>query len=111
MMNDKTALQLLNEQQREDALRHRLQTLDETIAKANAAAERLVRCAESISNPVYSVGIQGMKGECQILAVRHFQGQISILVAPPGNQIEPLERKGITGNRIDTILLDDPLNV
>lgn len=60
-----------------------IQALEASIAKANAAAERLVRCAESISNPVYSVSMQGHRGELQIQAVRHFQGQICITVANP----------------------------
>lgn len=60
-----------------------IQALEASIAKANAAAERLVRCAESISNPVYSVSMQGHHGELQIQAVRHFQGQICITVANP----------------------------
>jgi hypothetical protein len=54
--------------------------LTEAVKAATAAAERLVRCAESISNPVYSVSMRGHRGELQILAVRHFQGQICITV-------------------------------
>lgn len=98
-MNDKTALQVFNEQQREDYLRDRLRLLDETIAKANAAAEKLVRCAESISNPVYSVSMQGHRGELQIQAVRHFQGQICITVANPFETIPDREPKAIGQGR------------
>lgn len=94
-MNDKTALQMLNEQQREDLLRHRLQALEETIAKANAAAEKLVRCAESISNPVYSVSMQGHRGDLAIQAVRHFQGQICITVANPFGVLDPGQRAAL----------------
>lgn len=77
-----------------------IQSLAEAIAKANAAAERLVRCAESISNPVYSVVMQGHSGELQIQAVRHFQGQIILTVADPytvdAEQRRALSRQPLT---------------
>lgn len=69
-----------------------IQALEASIAKANAAAERLVRCAESISNPVYSVSMQGHRGELQIQAVRHFQGQICITVANPFSVLDSGQR-------------------
>lgn len=106
-MNDKTALQVLNEQQREEFLQHRLRMLDETIAKANAAAERLVRCAESISNPVYSISMEGHRGDLQIQAVRHFQGQICITVQNPFETIPDRQRPQISGAKITGILIDD----
>lgn len=74
--------------------------LDETIAKANAAAERLVRCAESISNPVYSVSMRGRSGDLKIMAVRHFQGQICITVENPLDTVEEMQHRAITGERI-----------
>lgn len=82
-------------------------TLDASITKANAAAERLVRCAESISNPVYSVSMQGHHGELQIQAVRHFQGQICITVANPFDVIPGREPKMI-GRRGELIEQDKP---
>lgn len=106
-MNDKTALQVLNEQQREEFLQHRLRMLDETIAKANAAAERLVRCAESISNPVYSISMEGYRGDLQIQAVRHFQGQICITVKNPFEVLDPGERARISGAKITGVLVDE----
>lgn len=78
-------------------------TLEAAIAKANAAAERLVRCAESISNPVYSVSMQGHHSELQIQAVRHFQGQICITVANPFEVIPGREPKLIGSNRSELI--------
>lgn len=78
-------------------------TLEAAIAKANAAAERLVRCAESISNPVYSVSMQGHHGELQIQAVRHFQGQICLTVANPFEVIPGREPKLIGSNRGELI--------
>lgn len=45
-----------------------------------ARLQALLKCAESISNPVYSVSMRGQSGELKILAVRHFQGQICITV-------------------------------
>lgn len=83
-------------------------TLDASIAKANAAAERLVRCAESISNPVYSVSMQGHRGELQIQAVRHFQGQICITVANPFNDLQVERPNRLGGNRGELIEQDKP---
>lgn len=57
-----------------------LARLSASIDKATEAAARLLKCAESISNPVYSVSMRGHHGELKILAVRHFQGQICITV-------------------------------
>lgn len=57
-----------------------LARLQASIDKATEAATRLLKCAESISNPVYSVSMHGHRGELKILAVRHFQGQICITV-------------------------------
>lgn len=58
----------------------RVSSLEAAIEKANEAAAKLLRCAESISNPTYSVSMQGHKGDLTILSVRHFQGQICIMV-------------------------------
>jgi hypothetical protein len=74
--------------------------LEDAIAKANAAAERLVRCAESISNPVYSVVMRGHQGELQILAVRHFQGQIILTVESPFNEIPGRQPKVIDHGKV-----------
>jgi hypothetical protein len=74
--------------------------LEDAIAKANAAAERLVRCAESISNPVYSVVMRGHQGELQILAVRHFQGQIILTVEWPFNEIPGRQPNAIAQQRV-----------
>lgn len=102
-MDDKTALQVLNEQQREEALRQRLRSLDETIAKANAAADKLVRCAESISNPIYSVSMEGHQGQLQVQAVRHFQGQICLTVANPFEVVPGRKPKSLYGSRTEMI--------
>jgi hypothetical protein len=64
------------------------------ILRATEAAERLLKCAESISNPVYSVTMQGA-GNCDIQAVRHFAGQIEITVAPP-KTIEQRQKAQLT---------------
>lgn len=104
-MNDKTATEIHYEQQRENFFMSELQTLADAIAKANAAAERLVRCAESISNPTYSVVMRGEQGELQILAVRHFQGQIIITVQSPFDAVP--ERQWKTINQ-DGVLEHDP---
>lgn len=63
-----------------------LNRLARAIEAANAAAEKLTRCAEGISNPVYSVVMDGK--ELSIQAVRHFQGQISIQVANPFTDVQ-----------------------
>ena len=65
-----------------------LDPLAAAIAKATEAANRLLKCAESISNPVYSVSMQGCPEPLQIQAVRHFQGQISITVANPFSSLD-----------------------
>lgn len=62
--------------------------LADSVARATEAAARLLRCAESISNPVYSVSMQGHHGDLQVQAVRHFQGQICITVANPFNDLQ-----------------------
>lgn len=58
-----------------------LETLANAVNKATAAADRLLKCAESISNPVYSITMDGQALE--ILAVSHFAGQINIQVKSP----------------------------
>lgn len=74
-------------------------TLAQAVAKANEAAARLVRCAESISNPVYSVSMRGHRGELQIQAVRHFQGQICITVANPfAAVLDEMQRRALPGH-------------
>ena len=72
-------------------------SLAAAIEKANAAAERLVKCAEGISNPVYSVVMQGRHGELQVQAVRHFQGQIILTVANPFDAVEQAQRRALPG--------------
>jgi hypothetical protein len=56
--------------------------LADAINKANEAAAKLLRCAESISNPTYNVVMMSGK-QLTILAVSHFAGQISITVEDP----------------------------
>lgn len=67
--------------------------LEDAIRKANAAAEKLLRCAESISNPTYSIVMEGR--ELEILAVRHFQGQIAITVKSPLDHVEAQRRAAL----------------
>ena len=70
-----------------------LYTLADAIKKATAAADRLLKCAESISNPVYSVVMQGRTSELKILAVRHFAGQIVLTVEDPLSAFEQRQRE------------------
>jgi hypothetical protein len=70
-------------------------TLTAAIHRASEAAEKLLKCAESISNPTYSVVMQGERGELQILAVRHFQGQIILTVQSPFNAVPERQWKTI----------------
>lgn len=77
----------------------RLQT---SIDKATEAATRLLKCAESISNPVYSVSMRGQRGELKILAVRHFQGQICITVEDINTVLQPdFKTLPLAGNVIE----------
>jgi hypothetical protein len=73
--------------------------LEEAIKKSTDAAERLLKCAESISNPTYSVTMQGQQGELEIMAVRHFQGQIVISVKSPFSDIDIAQRKALNDQR------------
>lgn len=79
--------------------------LELAVKKSTEAAERLLKCAEGISNPTYTVHMDGKTLE--ILAVQHFQGQISLQVKWPFNDIQrsPLgieeQRRQIQGEGID----------
>lgn len=75
-----------------------LETLAAAVAKAAAAADRLLKCAESISNPVYSITMGGQA--LDILAVHHFQGQINIQVKSPLNDIPQRNRLGLTQDEL-----------
>lgn len=57
------------------------QRLELAVKASTEAAQRLLKCAESISNPTYSITMDGKSLE--ILAVQHFQGQINIQVKSP----------------------------
>jgi hypothetical protein len=82
--------------------------LEEAIKKSVDAAERLTKCAESISNPTYSIAMQGQASTLEILAVHHFQGQICITVKSPFSNIE-VERKALSDQqkrRLDEDIID-----
>lgn len=51
------------------------------ISKATSAADRLLKCAESISNPTYVVTMEGR--ELEILAAAHTAGVITLRVKSP----------------------------
>jgi hypothetical protein len=70
-------------------------SLAAAINKATAAADRLLKCAESISNPVYSITMDGQALE--ILAVHHFQGQINIQVKSPFAAMDAAVKRRMLG--------------
>jgi hypothetical protein len=60
--------------------------LEEAIKKATDAAAKLLRCAESISNPTYIVTMEGR--ELEILAASHTAGTITLRVKSPFTNID-----------------------
>jgi hypothetical protein len=73
--------------------------LADAINRANEAAAKLLRCAESISNPTYNVVMGGK--QLTILAVSHFAGQISITVEDPAVVEMRNRRAAISSNYHD----------
>jgi hypothetical protein len=60
--------------------------LETAIKKATEAAGKLLRCAESISNPTYIVTMEGR--ELEILAASHTAGVITLRVKSPFTEID-----------------------
>lgn len=67
------------------------QRLELAVKASTDAATRLLKCAESISNPVYSITMDGQVLE--ILAVSHFAGQINIQVKSPFAAMDAAARR------------------
>jgi hypothetical protein len=62
-------------------LQSKISSLEEAIKKATEAASKLLRCAESISNPQYVVTMEGQ--QLEILAAAHTAGVITLRVKSP----------------------------
>ena len=60
--------------------------LETAIKKATEAAAKLLRCAESISNPTYIVTME--ERELEILAAAHTAGTITLRVKSPFTDID-----------------------
>jgi hypothetical protein len=69
-----------------DLVVQKLASLEEAIKKATEASAKLLRCAESISNPTYIVTMEGK--ELEILAASHTAGTITLRVKSPFTDIE-----------------------
>lgn len=82
--------------------------LEAAVKKAAEAAEKLLKCAESLSNPTYSVSMQGHAGELEILAVRHFQGQIVLMIKSPFSEAE-IHRAELANQQRNALGYDDVL--
>lgn len=67
--------------------------LELAVKKSVEAADRLLKCAESISNPTYSVVMDGRELEIQM--VRHFSGQKNIVVKNPFSLLDPRLKKAL----------------
>lgn len=72
-----------------------IDALAAAIAKATSAADRLLKCAESISNPTYVVTMEGR--ELEILAAAHTAGVITLRVKSPFTDIEKHRQAQIQG--------------
>ena len=72
-----------------------IDALAAAIAKATSAADRLLKCAESISNPTYVVTMEGR--ELEILAAAHTAGVITLRVKSPFTDIEKRRQSQIEG--------------
>ena len=71
----------------------KIASLEEAIKKATEAAGKLLRCAESISNPQYVVIMEGQ--QLEILAAAHTAGVITLRVKSPFNAMEQANRKAL----------------
>ena len=69
----------------------KIASLEEAIKKATEAASKLLRCAESISNPQYVVTMDGQ--QLEILAAAHTAGVITLRVKSPFDSLAPHQRK------------------
>jgi hypothetical protein len=68
----------------------KLASLETAIKAATEAAGKLLRCAESISNPTYVVTMEGR--ELEILAAAHTAGVITLRVKSPFTEVEARRR-------------------
>lgn len=64
--------------------------LEAAVKKATEAADRLLKCAESISNPQYVVTMEGQ--QLEILAAAHTAGVITLRVKSPFSTLETQRR-------------------
>ena len=71
----------------------KLASLETAIKAATKAAGKLLRCAESISNPQYVVVMEGQ--QLEILAAAHTAGVITLRVKSPFTNIEKRSFKEI----------------
>lgn len=71
----------------------KLASLETAIKAATEAAGKLLRCAESISNPQYVVTMEGK--QLEILAAAHTAGVITLRVKSPFTDIEKRQRSQI----------------
>lgn len=67
--------------------------LEEAVVKATEAAGKLLRCAESISNPQYVVTMEGQ--QLEILAAAHTAGVITLRVKSPFTDIEKANHRAL----------------
>lgn len=73
----------------------KLASLETAIKAATEAAGKLLRCAESISNPQYVVTMEGK--QLEILAAAHTAGVITLRVKSPFTDIEKRQQSQIEG--------------
>lgn len=71
----------------------KIASLEEAIKKATEAAGKLLRCAESISNPQYVVTMEGQ--QLEILAAAHIAGVITLRVKSPFDSVAEAQRKAL----------------
>jgi len=75
-----------------------IDALAAAISKATSAADRLLKCAESISNPTYVVMMDGR--ELEILAAAHTAGVITLRVKSPFTDVEAAKLRMIKPRKV-----------
>lgn len=78
----------------------KLASLETAIKAATKAAGKLLRCAESISNPQYVVTMEGQ--QLEVLAAAHTAGVITLRVKSPLSDIDQGRRRALEQARNET---------